>query len=144
MKDQEEESIKAIKAIEKRVEEETEKAMKLIENQLNEESRVKTEQNKTNLSNLEKQYEKKLTVLKNEKDRVLEDLVKIQTENDIVKEKVDSAEKNEKIKRNLKLFNSLVKENDPTNKTDECISSVACDGDCDNVNQLKRLNSLKK
>ena len=71
-------------------------------------------------------------------------MVKIQTENDIVKEKVDSAEKNEKIKRNLKLLNSLVKENDPTNKTDECISSVACDGDCDNVNQLKRLNSLKK
>ena len=48
------------------------------------------------------------------------------------------------MKRNLKLFNSLVnKENHSVNK-DECIASVSCEGNCDNVNQLERLNSLKQ
>ena len=53
------------------------------------------------LVDLEKEYKKKLSDLKEEKDRILGDLVKLQAENDVAKEKADALEKNEKIKRNL-------------------------------------------
>ena len=57
------------------------------------------------------------------------------------------------MEQNLKLFNVLVKNNheltelpmpEKENKHDECINSVHCEGDCDNVSQLKRLNSMKQ
>ena len=133
-----------MKAIEKRVEEETDQAMKAIENQIDGEAKEKIQQHKKYITRLEKQYEKKLEELRTEKDKILEDMIKLQTEYDLTREKVDSVEKKEKMKRNLELFNSLVNADDHKQQKDECINSVACDGDCDNVNELRRLNSLKK
>ena len=69
--------------------------------------------------------------------------IKLQTDNDLSREKVDSVEKKEKMKRNLELFNSLVNADDNKQQKDECINSVACDGDCDNVNELRRLGSSR-
>ena len=148
LKDQELESVNAMKAIEQRIEVETDTAMKAIQKQFELESQNKVEQNmisdQKGLADLEKEYKKKLSDLKEEKDRILGDLVKLQAENDIAKEKDDSLEKSEKMKRNLKKFNAMVNKEDETITKDECIRVISCEGDCDNVSQLKRLNSLKQ
>ena len=144
IKEQEVETVKAMKSIEKRIEEETDQALKDIEKQIEKETNLKLEQTKTELSALEKQYQKKLKDLKDEKDKILEDMVKLQSESSVAKEKEESNEKKEKIKRNLKLFNSLVDKENPSVNKDECVVSVSCEGNCDNVNQLQRLNSLKQ
>ena len=91
-----------------------------------------------------KMYKKKLAEVKDEKDKILEDLAKLQGENDLAKERVESIEKNNKIKENLKLFNKLIKRDEQILPVDECIREVTCEGDCENVNQVKRLNSLKQ
>ena len=148
LKDQEIESVNAMKAIEKQIEFETNTAIEAIQKQLEVESKNNEEQNTVNgqkrFTDLEKEYKKKLSDMKEKKDRILEDLVKLQAENDVAKEKADSMEKNLKIKRNLKIFNTMVKQQEKTMTKDECMKSVSYEGDFDSVNQLERLNSLKQ
>ena len=145
------EAVKAMKAIEERIEEETNTAMKSIERQINVEVEKKiaelapgSHKGKKEFIDLEKEYKKKLAEVKEEKDKILEDLAKLQAETDLSKEKIESIEKNKRITRNLKLFDELVKKDEQTLTKDECIREVSCEGDCENVNQLKRLNSMKQ
>ena len=143
---QEEETVKAMKAIENQLEFETNKVIKL-----DEESVDKNDIRKVEI--IEKQYQKKLLELKQEKDKIMEDMVKMQAEKDLATEKSKVTDKQKKYEHNLKLFNVLVENRheqielpipEEEKKHDECIMSALCEGGCENVSQLKRLSSLKQ
>ena len=151
MKDQELEAVKAMNPIEERIEEETNTAMKSIEKQIEVEVQKKvaelatgSDKGKKEFKDLEKEYKRKLAEVLEEKNKMIEDMAKLQLENELAQEKVKSIEKNKKIKNNLKLFDELIKKDEQIVTKDECIREITCEGDCENVNQLKRLNSLKK
>ena len=149
LKEQEEDTISAIKAIETQIELETQKVI----NQNKEESKSLSKNSQQEIQNLEKQFKKKFAELSEEKDKILEEMTKMQGETDLEREKKEAIDKKNKIETNLKLFNILVENGheltelpiiEKEKKSDECIASISCEGDCENVNQLKRLNSLKQ
>ena len=80
-------------------------------------------------------------------------MVKMQAEKDIATEKSKVTDKQKKYEHNLKLFNVLVENRhelselpipEEKKEHDECIISALWEGGCENVSQLKRLNSLKQ
>ena len=106
MKDQELEAVKAMKAIEERIEEETNTAMKSIEKQIEVEVQKKvaelatgSDKGKKEFKDLEKEYKRKLAEVLEEKNKMIEDMAKLQLENELAQEKVKSIEKNKKIKK---------------------------------------------
>ena len=77
----------------------------------------------------------------------------MQAEQDIEREKIETIEKKKKIEKNLKLFNVFVENGhnltelpipDSETNHDECIESIHCEGGCEKVSQLRRLNSMKQ
>ena len=149
LKEQEEDTIRAMKAIETQIELETQKVI----NQNKEESKSLSKNSQQEIQNLEKQFIKKFAELSEEKYKILEEMTKMQGETDLEREKKEAIDKKNKIERNLKLFNVLVENGheltelpiiEKEKNSDECIASISCEGDCENVNQLKRLNSLKQ
>ena len=86
--------------------------------------------------------------IKKEKDRILEDMTKMQNKHDIDKEKVKSIEKKKKIEPNIKIFNKLVENSHEIpieiREPDECIQVKSCEGNCDRVSELKQLNVFKQ
>ena len=138
-----------MKAIENQIEIETQKVI----DQNKEESVSLANTSKQEIATLQKQFKNKVAELKEEKDKIMEEMVKMKAEKDIEREKVESTSRKAKIEKNLKLFNVLVEngheltelpipEENDTN--DECIESIRCEGNCEKVSQMKRLNSLKK
>ena len=72
-----------MKDIENQIELETKKVIKLDEEKLE----SVAENNKKEIKIIEKQYQKKILELKQEKDKIMEEMVKMQTENDLETEK---------------------------------------------------------
>ena len=145
LKDQEGESMKAIQSIAKKIEEETKK----IENKYEEQIEAVKNTAKKQVAAINKQHQRQVNDLKQEKDKMMGDMTKMQTENDLTKEKIQSIEKNKKIHNNLKIFNAIVENGHDiplgqVKETDECIQNEPCLGGCDKVSDLKRLQSLKR
>ena len=148
LKEQEVETVKAMKAIGNQIELDTQKVVKLNK----EDSESLSNKRKEKLAVIENQYKKKIADLKQENDNIMEEMVKLQGEKDIEREKIESIAKKDKIEKNLKLFNVLVANGheltelplpEAEHNKDECIESIHCAGDCEKVSQIKRLNSMK-
>ena len=95
LKVQEEDTVKAMKDIENQIELETKKVIKLDEDK----PESVADNNKKEIQIIEKQYQKKLLELKQEKDKIMEEMVKLQTENDLETEKNKASKKLENMKR---------------------------------------------
>ena len=133
--EQEEEVVQAMQEIAEEVAEERKKFTATSEG---ESFNQKDFQKKT------KEDEKKYNQLKDEKDKIMEDLVIIQKEKDLMSEKLESIEKETKIQKNLKLFDCLVGETDKKDEdVDECIRTATCAGDCDDVSEAVNLINMK-
>ena len=87
--------------------------------------------NKKEIACIEKVYKTRSSDLKQEKDKTMADMVKMQSEKDLKIEKDKVVEKKNKIEKNPKLFNVLVENGheltelsipEEENKHDECIS----------------------
>ena len=98
---------------------------------------------------INKQNKKQIEDIKNEKDKMMEDMIKMQSENDLNKERIQTMEKNKKIHKNLHIFNAIVENGHDIppvliKEPDECIHNEICTGNCEKVKDLKRLNTLKR
>ena len=144
LEQQEKEVGKAMEAITNEIKEETIK----INKKFREEVESVKGANQKQIIALKKLHEKELNVIKQEKDKILEDMTKMQNESEITNEKVKSIENKKKIKRNIKIFNALVENGHDLpveiKESDECIEVNSCEGNCDKVSELTRLNSFKQ
>lgn len=144
------EQMKLNKKLEKQ-EQEVLKAMQDIADEVTEErnrliTNVTTESNNKNESDkMKREQEQRYNELKDEKDKVISEMVDIQKERDLLLEKIQTIEKEKKIHKNLKLFKTLVGEGGLTKEeVDECINKVNCEGDCDEVSEAIKLTHMKQ
>ena len=87
IKDQEVKSVNAMKVIQKKIEDETNESLKHIEEQIEKKINQRIKNKNPDIGALEKQYEKKIKDLKDEKDEILNDMIKLQSESTISQEK---------------------------------------------------------
>ena len=93
LKDQEADTIKAMKLIENQIEIETQK---VIEKNQEEAVALGNKSNKE-LAHLEKQYTKQIADIREEKDKIMKDMLKMQKEKDLDKENKEAIQKKKKI-----------------------------------------------
>ena len=90
-----------------------------------------------------KEQEIKFKTIKEEKDNILEDLVKIQTEKDILVEKLQSLEKFTKIQESTYKNTPKETNNKDIYVVDECINHINCQGNCEAVEESNKLLEMK-
>jgi uncharacterized C2H2 Zn-finger protein len=144
LEQQECEAVNAMEAVESEIKEEINKMEQKFKDEVESVKVISQKQ----ITALKKLHEKEVNLVKQEKDKIMEDMTKMQNKSEITKEKVNSIKKNEQIKRNTKIFNALVEngQNLPIeiNEADECIEVKSCEGNCDKVSDLRRLSSFKQ
>ena len=138
--EQEAEVVKAMQDISDEVDKERIK----INKTLNSESKDKTEQYNKELKKQKREQENKYNEIKKEKDKMMDEMVAMQTENDLMREKIQLIEKEKKIHKNMKLFNVLLDEVKDSSDPDECVNKVNCEGDCNAVADAVKLHMMKK
>ena len=141
LKQHEEDAVKAMKAIAEEVKEQTSK--------LNLKHKEELEKNVTKfekeLTKRAKEGESKIEEIRKEKDKILNDMTQMQKNNTLMEEKTASITRENKIKENLKVFETIKKQCETKHQhIDECINVSSCVGDCTDVSESRKLSSLKQ